>query len=627
MKYIILFSYLILFNYVLSAQTKLFTPQEIIKAYNKDTRTTDGKQGKNFWQNHSDYQINVTVNTKENLLEGKENIIYHNNSPVDLDIIVFRMYQDFSIPEKSRDWDIRKEDFGDGVNLKTLIINGEEIDLANTKIASRPGTNLIVKLKNKLASRTSNEIFAEWSFKIPNMDFPRMGKYDSSTYLIAYWYPQISVYDDIDGWDFTDYKGIVEFYNDFSDFDVNIKTDRDNMVVWATGVLQNPEEIFSDELLKKYNLDSGNVISKQDIQNGIKFLKQGKNTTYHYKAYNVPDFVFAMSDHYSWDRETAEVAPGKFTKINAAYNPDSHWFKYVSKIDKAVILFLSKDFPGVPFPFPSMTIFNGEGGMEYPMFVNDGTTDEWPSTVYLTAHETTHSYFPFYMGINERKYAWMDEGWAVYLPMEFQMKMSKDNPENIRDSLIDVKTRSVNYYLRVAGTFYDIPALAPSNVIKSPSYRNNAYSKAAVIYDVLRDMLGDDIFKKTLREFMQRWNGKHPTPYDFFNTFNDVAGNMDWFWNKWFMTYAKPDLMLHSSYIDDKILHLNISNEGGLPLPVELRIELENGKIINIHKTAEVWKDGNYMISIDQNLESPMKFIKLGNSHIPDVHPEDNELK
>jgi len=232
------------------------------------------------------------------------------------------------------------------------------------------------------------------------------------------------------------------------------------------------------------------------------------------------------------------------------------------------------------------------------------------------------------MGTNERKYGWMDEGWATYLPMDFQNKLGSKNPESKVDTVVDVKTRSVNFYLRVAGTFYDVPALAPSNVLKSPSYRNNAYSKAAVIYDVLRDMLGDDVFKKSLKEFMRRWNGKHPEPYDFFNTFSDVSGmDLDWFWEKWFMEYAKPDLQIHSSSSDNKILHLNISNEGGLPLPVELTIGLMNDKIIKIHKTAEVWKDGNYKITIDLDIDSGVKFIKLGNEHIPDINNSDNYLK
>jgi len=622
-KFIILFLLIIINSSF--AQTKFFTPEEIIKAYHNGTRSEDGNPGKNYWQNKSEYAISVFVNTKEKKIEGKESISYHNNSPDNLNQLVFRMYQDFAIATKSRDWEVSPNDFTNGVSVKVLTINGVEINLTDDKIVQRPGTNMIVKLSNPLLSKSINDIYVEWSFQIPNQNFPRMGEYDSTTYMIAYWYPQIAVYDDIDGWDMISYTGSVEFYNDISDFDVKISSDRENLIVWATGVLQNPEEVFSENILKKYQQDSGNVISLSDIQSGVKFLKNGVNTIYHYKADNVPDFVFSASDHYIWDRETAETAPGRFTKINAAYNPDSYWFKYVSKIDKAVILFLSNDFPGVPFPYPSMTIFNGEGGMEYPMMVNDGTTDNWQSTVYLTAHETTHSYFPFYMGCNERKYGWMDEGWAVYLPMEFQNRMGSKNPESNIDTVVDVKVRSVNYYERVAGTFYDVPALAPSNVLKSPSYRNNAYSKAAAIYDILRDMLGDEGFKKCLKEYIYRWNHKHPNPYDFFNTFSNVSGkNLNWFWQKWFMEYAKPDLGIKSSTTNNNILKIVISNEGGLPLPVELTIKLANNKIIKIHKTAEVWKDGNYTVTITQQVDSKVSNIILGNEHIPDINKKNN---
>ena len=46
---------------------------------------------------------------------------------------------------------------------------------------------------------------------------------------------------------------------------------------------------------------------------------------------------------------------------------------------------------------------------------------------------------------------------------------------------------------------------------------------------------------------MERWHGKHPIPWDFFNTMNDVSGkNLNWFWNSWFFTNSYIDLAVKS---------------------------------------------------------------------------------
>ena len=179
--------------------------------------------------------------------------------------------------------------------------------------------------------------------------------------------------------------------------------------------------------------------------------------------------------------------------------------------------------------------------------------------------------------------------------------------------------------MRIAGTFYDVPALVPSNVLRSPSYRQNAYSKAALIYDVLQDMLGVEVFKTALRGYINEWNGKHPSPYDFFNIMSSSSGKeLNWFWKKWFMEFLKPDLAIKKTSIDNSILSITVSNEGGLPLPVELNIIQSNGKTINIHKSAEIWKEGNSEVVISENVESEIKSITLGSKYIPDVNPKDN---
>ncbi len=628
--------YAILFGILLTAQYALpqdfFITSEYKKALARGTRSTDGNPGASYWQNYCDYFIDAEVNTFTKELKGSERITFHNNSTTDLGKLVVRLYQDFSKPGKSRDWEGDPKHLNDGVTITRITVNGVTIDPAG-KDVTRPGTNMVVNLGNsKMMSGTDNTVEIDWSFKIPDR-FPRMGAYDSTSYMIAYWYPQISVFDDIDGWDMIDYKGVLEFYNDINNFDVRIKTDRPNLIVWSTGLLQNPDEVFTQDFLEKYN-DAKNGYSKLDVDcsklnSANQITKNNGKNVWHVKAESVPDFSFAVSDHYVWQMKKIETADGYFTNLSTAFRPGTKSLKFdVFKVAEESIKYLSTVMPGVPFPYPSMTVFNGEGGMEFPMMVNDGDVEDWESLVYLTSHEISHTYFPFYMGINERKYAWLDEGFAVFLPMDFQTKMNRFAPDNAKknDEITDQKEYITKGYLRNSGNMNDIPMLASSNQLSSTPYRFNAYAKSTIVYEILQNILGDELFGKTLREFIRKWNGKHPTPYDFFFTVNDYTKkDLNWFWKKWFMEFGVPDLSISAAMVSEGKMDIKIRNKGGMPVPVAVTITYEDGSEEIHNRTAEVWKDANeYKFTVET--KGKVKTIVLGNKYIPDVNPEDNNL-
>lgn len=628
--------YVILFGILLAAQYALpqdfFITSEYRKALSKGTRSLDGNPGASYWQNNSDYSIDAELNTFTKELKGTEKITYHNRSPIDIAKLVVRLYQDFSRPGKSRDWETDPKYFSDGVTISRITVNGISFDPSGRDI-TRPGTNMIVNLgNNKLMAGTDNNIEIDWSFRIPE-HFPRMGLYDSTSYMVAYWYPQIAVFDDIDGWDMIDYKGVVEFYNDISNFHVRIKTDRPNLIVWSTGLLQNPGEVFTQDFLYKYNdAKSGNAKLDVDcslLNAGNQITRNNGKNVWDIKAENVPDFAFAVSDHYVWQMKKIETAEGYFTNLNTAFRPGAKSLKFdVFKVAEESIVYLSTTMPGVPFPYPSMTVFNGEGGMEFPMMVNDGDEDDWSSLIYLTSHEISHTYFPFYMGINERKYAWMDEGFAVFLPMDFQTKMNRFAPDNAKknEDRMDQKEYITKGYLRNSGTMNDAPMLTPSNHLSSTPYRFNAYAKSTIVYETLQDILGEDLFAKTIREFIARWNGKHPTPYDFFFTVNDYTKkDLNWFWKKWFMEFGVPDLSISAAMVSEGKMDIKIRNKGGMPVPVAVTITYDDGTTDTHYKTAEVWKDTNeYRFTVET--KGKVKSIVLGNKYIPDVFQEDNTL-
>jgi hypothetical protein len=398
-----------------------------------------------------------------------------------------------------------------------------------------------------------------------------------------------------------------------------------NYVVWATGQLQNPEETLHPEILTKYKeaLNSASIvsiISPEDLEKGVKTVKNSGKLTWKFKAESVPDFAFATSDHYLWDASSLVMDNGRSVLIAAAYDPESKDFYQVAEIARNVIDYLSTTMPAVPFPYPEMTVFNGGGGMEFPMMVNDASTKTLASTVHLTAHEIAHTYFPFYMGINEKKYAWMDEGWAMMLPFGIEKELAPD---------YQPVERTINAYEKMAGLEYELPLMAPSITMSShtyaTTYRHAAYYKPGTAYHLLHQMLGDEDFKKGLHAYMDRWNGKHPIPFDFFFTFNDVLQqDLNWFWRPWFFETGNPDLAIDSVSVQKKSASVRIRNKGQMPVPVKLTFFYSNGTTSSLEKPITVWKDGKNELELSHDLSGRLVKIELGSEQIPDSVPLNN---
>ncbi|MBN1639257.1 MAG: hypothetical protein JW866_09830, partial [Ignavibacteriales bacterium] len=240
------------FGQAIEKESSLFIPVNIQEAYENGTRNLDGTPGSNYWQNSSDYTIKAELDPTTRKISGYEKIIYYNNSPNSLSEIVIRLYQDFFRKGNSRDFQISPFDITNGVEISKIKINGKEINLSpDAWKTRREGTNLFIYMEDQVIPNSSVQIEIEWSFIVSKYSNVRMGRYDSTSYFIGHWYPQVAVYDDIDGWDENDYTGYTEFYNDFSNFDVEI-TVPENFVVWSTGILQNPDNVLENKYLSRY---------------------------------------------------------------------------------------------------------------------------------------------------------------------------------------------------------------------------------------------------------------------------------------------------------------------------------------------------------------------------------------
>jgi hypothetical protein len=601
----------------------LYVPLEFEAAYEEGTRSLDGKPGPEYWQNRSDYKMNVTLNPLNGMITGSAVITYYNNSPDTLDRIVFRLYQNINKKGTQKDFPFAKDEFTDGIILSSLTVNKKNIGVKDTSL-EYTGTNLVVK-NLSIAPKKQTVINVSWEFKVPTENFVRMGQYDSTTFFIAYWYPQVAVYDDIDGWDLIEYTGQTEFYNDFNNYDVNI-TVPNYYGVWATGNLENADKVLASQIYNRYNeaISSDKVVgiirANDYLMKMAVFNNSTETNTWHFTASGVPDFTFGAAANYLWDGMAADGLTRKVF-VSSAYNPASLDYYEVCEVAAKTVEMMSKDLPGIPFPFPKITVFNGSGGMESPMMVNQSSNNERIWMVHTTVHEVAHSYFPFYMGINEKKYAWMDEGWAQMLSEYVQYEL---------DKTIDFRARNVKRYLDYSGQYDEVPMMYASYNVKSDMYGNHAYFRPCNAYNILKDFMGDASFKKALQEYMKRWEGKHPSPYDFFFTFEDVSDDdLDWYFEPWFFKQGYPDAAIDTAFVKDDILKVRVTKEGELPIPVALYIKFKDGTSKKAYRSASAWKPGTTgddedEIWIEMEIDKKPSTIELGNPYIPDADTTNN---
>ncbi len=221
------------------------------------------------------------------------------------------------------------------------------------------------------------------------------------------------------------------------------------------------------------------------------------------------------------------------------------------------------------------------------------------------------------MGINETQYAWMDEGWATIGESIISPLMNEPEDEGIFS-----KTR----YEYISGTDKDVPLITNTKLYSDAAYLSNSYGKGGLCYYVLQDMLGDELYFKSLHQYMNDWHGKHPTPYDFFYSINNASvKDLNWFWQKWFFGWEYPDLGIEKVEKTAEGTRITIDNKGGLPIPVYITITSKAGKETIQKFTAETWQDGKK----EMNFISPIPLaeiskITVGNEYIPEKNKRDN---
>jgi hypothetical protein len=151
----------------------------------------------------------------------------------------------------------------------------------------------------------------------------------------------------------------------------------------------------------------------------------------------------------------------------------------------------------------------------------------------------------------------------------------------------------------------------------------------AVNMIALRALLGDDAFQSAYRTYGLRWQYKHPTPYDFFNSFNSLgAGDLSWFWRTWwFETWTLDQAIASVTPMGGKLI-VTIEDRGLAPMPVRLAITRTDGRVERQVIPVDVWLAGARQYAVTLDGASSVTAIEIDPEHaFPDVDRTNNSWK
>lgn len=614
-------------------------PETYLWAVENGTRTTTGHPGENYWQNEASYTLHAKLDTLNHMIHGEADIDYINNSPRGLNTIVMELAQNLHKEGTP------KKDFTEitgGKKISSISLNG--IELAETTMQARlttgaggyliSGTRLYIYPDNRVGVGESINIDIEWTFKIPQEGASgRMGRSRDNLYMIAYWYPQIAVYDDVYGWMDDSFLGNAEFYHEFSDYEVSV-TAPGNWIVMGTGEFLNPEETLSPSTLERYNLagksDSTVVIVDFNEVDSATAPSESDSLTWHFSSEKMRDVAFSATRNSRWDGARAAIGDlngdgqTNYTRINSFYrNPAIFWSSQTEYAQHSTT-FLS-EYTSIPYPWPHMTSVEGAGiiggGMEFPMMTVIGDYNNLGGVrLYgVTAHEIAHMWVPMLVSTNERRYTWIDEGHTTFHTQ--QANVDRYGEERFS------RTNLFAPYLQIAGTGLEGEMMRWSDFhIPGPAYGVASYPKPASVLTALRGILGNELFEQAHKEFMNRWKYKHPYPWDFFNTIEDVSGrDLSWFWRSWYYETWVLDQSLSDVYTENGSTTVVIEDIGNVPMPVFLKLTLENGSMIDTQLEVQDWLDGRRTIDFSISTDSPVVRAEIDPEvYFPDVNRRNN---
>lgn len=533
--------------------------------------TISSAQRKAYYQQFASYKMDIDVDAKNYSYKGSQSITYTNNSPDELKVVYFHLYWNAFRPNSMMDQRAQSQGAKGDSRLQ---INGisrlasipkEQEGAQNIHWIKQNGKNLKfeiqetimkVELAEPIKPKSTTDFTMDWDAVVP-MQIRRSGRNNREgiDLTMTQWYPKIAEYD-YDGWATFDYVG-REFHAPFADFDVNIKIDKE-YIVGAGGTLENPLEV------RGYT-PNANVA-----------FDQNNKANWHWTAKKILDFAWSADRDYSVESFTVLDGPEVFYVYQKS-DKTKFWEESKPYISKYYQL-MNTTFGHYTYPSYAF-IQGGDGGMEYGMCTMMlGEAKSLESLLGLMIHEGSHSWFQQILATNESMRSWMDEGFTSYAE-DFVMYKLFPPAEPMANPFV----KTINGYSNFIKTRKEEPAgWLADHFDDGSAYSFSAYTKGEIFLVELGYIIGEQNLSLAIKEYYNQWKLKHPTDRDFLHIVQEISGmDLKWFLHYWINTTKTIDYAIKNIEYGEKSTTITLSNNGGIPMPIDFSILMKDKKIIN----------------------------------------------
>lgn len=578
-------------------------------------RSSNGAPSPAYWQNEADYDMHAELDTQAKVLRNDEVITYTNNSPDALPSLWIHMEQniyrkDARARVASGVRPQRRPATGNenAVPPSTdgFVLDSVEIERGNARVKADyliDDTRMQVRLPEPMAPKGGVlKLRIKYHYQIPGAWGGRtswgMSK-QGEIYDMAQWYPRMCVYDDLRGWDTLPYIG-SEFYLEYGRFDYYV-TVPGNMLVAGSGELVNAKDVLTktefDRLNAARKSDKTIVIrSAAEVNDPASRPKTDGTLTWHFHMDHTRDVSWSASPVFVWDAARINLPDGKTSLAESVYPPESvgedAWSRSTEYVKDTVERFSRQWFP---YPWPAaINVAGFSTGMEYPGIVFDGIDDKGKTLFWITAHEIGHNWFPMLVGSNERRNAFMDEGFNTFIDIGESAEFGGGVYGPKRDPEYSAGGEPPDTILKVLDNPAAPTLLMPADAYTWQTGHPVSYFKGAYGMTLLREqILGPQRFDWAFRKYIRDWAYKHPSPSDFFRAMDSEGGEeLDWFWRGWYRNNWRFDMAVTG--IDGN--HITLANKGQLVLPAAVEVQYTDGSKVRFRVPVETWESKGELV-------------------------------
>ncbi|MEH1007124.1 MULTISPECIES: M1 family metallopeptidase [Winogradskyella] len=603
-------------------------------------RTGSGAPGPAYYQQQADYKMDIEIDDVNAKLYGDEIITYTNNSPDELSYLWVQLDQNMRAKDSKTPL-INSSGIGPATTssravksyLKDSFDGGFNIEhVKDTKGKDLPyminRTMMRVELPKAMKTGEQFSFNIKWWYNINDhvKDGGRSGyeyfeENDNRIYVMAQFYPRMAVYNDVEGWQNSQFWGRDEFALPFGNFDVNITVPADH-ILDGTGYLVNREEVFTKAMMKRYkkakkSYDKPVMIVTQAEAEVTEKSKSKDKKTWKLSAQMVRDFGFATSRKFLWDMMAVKLDTKDVMAVSL-YSKEGNplWEQWSTKSVASTLKTYSR--MTFDYPYHKAISVHAPMGMEYPMICyNFGRPDKDGNysdrtkygMISVIIHEVGHNFFPMIVNSDERQWTWMDEGLNTFSQYVAEQDFAEWYPDALspNDKTYPSRRGPAKNIVRYMGGNQDYIAPIMTKGLNTYQFGNNAYGKPATALNILREtVMGRELFDYSFKEYANRWKFKHPTPEDFFRTMEDASAvDLDWFWRGWFYTTDYTDIGIKEV---KKFAVTNNPNENGKKLAERYNMN-PNSLVYFIEEGAEGYDDAMKAKTSIEDLPTVKEYI------------------